>query len=393
MADIEVDCPCWVDVNLDAVANNTAEVKKYLGNDVRLMAVVKSDGYGHGMLSTARTVLAMGADALGVTHPHEGIALREAGIDVSILVFRSLLPGEEDDMIRYGLTSSVSSFEQAERLSAAAQRYGQKAVVHIKLETGMGRTGFLPKTLMDVTDSLFSLPGLEWEGIYTHFASAAADPSFTRRQFHIFNEVVQGLAKGGIDLPLRHVCNSAAALLYPEMHIEMVRVGTLLYGQFPAGVKDQRLQLQDTWSFWTRVIHLQEMRRGMTVGYGRTERLRHDTVIAILPVGYSDGFGVDVQPRPSGLLDLGKVIAKIILGYLGYPIGWYYVTVNGTQVPIVGRVGMELTCIDVGKIPDIQVGDPVLLNARRTVLRESIPYAYRMSEKSYMNDMSAEMQF
>lgn len=382
MADIGEECPCWVDVNLDAVGNNTAEVKKILENDVKLMAVVKSDAYGHGMLSTARTVLARGADALGVTHPHEGIALREAGIDVPILVFRPLLPGEEDDMVRYGLTSSVSSFEQAERLSAAAQRYEQKAVAHIKIEAGMGRTGFLPETLIDMADSLFSLSGLEWEGIYTHFASAA-EPSFTRRQFHIFNDVVQGLAERGIEVPLRHVCNSAAALLYPEMHLEMVRVGTLLYGQFPAGVKDQRIQLQDTWSFWTRIIHVQEVRRGMTVGYGRTQRLRHDTVIAVLPVGYSDGFGLDVLSRPSGLLDLGKVVAKTILGYLGYPVGRFYASVNGTSVPVIGRVGMELTCIDVGKIPDIQVGDMVLLNVRRTVLRESIPYAYRMSEKLY----------
>lgn len=376
------DCaPCWVDVNLDAVGNNTAQVKKCLENDARLMAVVKSDGYGHGMLSTARTVLAWGADALGVTHPDQGVALREGGIDAPILVFRPLLPGEEDDLVSYGLTSSISSFEQAERLSAVAQRHKQQAVVHIKLETGMCRTGFQPEDLFAVADSLFSLPGLEWEGIYTHFAAAATDPSFTHSQFQIFNEVVQDLAKRGIVFPLRHVCNSTATLLYPEMHLEMVRVGTLLYGQFPAGIKEQHLQLQDTWSFWTRIIHLQEVRQGMTVGYGRTQRLRQDTVIAVLPVGYSDGFGVDVQSRPAGLLDLGKVIAKMIMGYLGYPIGWYYVTVNGTQAPIVGRVGMELTCIDVGKIPDIKVGAPVLLNARRTGLRESIPYKYKMSEE------------
>ncbi|MDD4359083.1 MAG: alanine racemase [Syntrophaceticus sp.] len=388
MADIGADCPCWVDVNLDAVGNNTAEVKKCLENDVRLMAVVKSDAYGHGMLSAARTVLARGADTLGVTHPDEGVALREGGIDVPILIFRPLLPGEEDDMVRYGLTSSISSLDQAERLSAAAQRYEQKAVAHIKVETGMGRTGFISETLMDVADSLFSLPGLEWEGIYTHFASAASDPSFTRHQFHIFNDVVQGLAEVGVEFPLRHVCNSAAALLYPEMHLEMVRVGTLLYGQFPAGVRDERFDLQDTWSFWTRIIHLQEVRQGKTIGYGRTQRLRRDTVVAVLPVGYSDGFGVDVQPRPSGLLDLGKVIVKTILGYLGYPVGWFYVTVNGTSVPVIGRVGMELTCIDVGKIPDIKVGDPVLLNARRTVLRESIPYAYKLSDKRHLHDMS-----
>jgi alanine racemase len=392
MLDVQESTPCWVDVDLDAVGNNIASVKKFLhSGNVRLMAVVKSNAYGHGLLPVARTAMTRGADALGVTHPNEGIALREEGIDAPVLIFRPLLPGEEEDIVRFGLTASVSTVEQAELLSAAAQKFGLRTPVHLKIETGMGRTGFLPETLKDAADRLFSLPGLEWEGIYTHFASAAIDSSFTRRQFQNFCGIVQDFAIKGIEFPLRHVCNSAAALLYPEMHLNMVRAGTLIYGQLPAGVTSPALDLEDTWSFWTRVIHLQKARSGATIGYGRTHRVRRDTVIAVLPVGYRDGFGLDVQRRPAGLLDLGKVIAKIILGYLGHPVGSPYVSINGTLAPVVGRIGMELSCIDVGNIPDIKVGTPVLVQVRRTVVKDSVPCLYRCQVPSHSNS-GPEMQ-
>lgn len=376
---IKSSAPCWVEIKLNAVGHNTAQVKELIGSEVKLMAVVKSNAYGHGLIPVAQTVLGQGADALGVTHLEEGIALREAGIDVPVLVFRPLLPGEQDAVLRFGLTTSVSSLAQAELLSEAALRIGVNASVHLKIETGMGRTGFVPESLMEVAELLFSLPGLEWEGIYTHFASAAGDPSFTRQQFQIFQSVVQDLAGRGIHFSLRHVCNSTAALLYPEMRLDMVRVGTLLYGQFPAGVRNPGLDLQETWSFWTRILHLQQVRRGMTVGYGRTYRVKRDTVLAVLPVGYRDGFGLDVQPRPAGLWDLTKVVGKLILSYLGFPVGSHYVYINNIPAPVVGRIGMELSCIDVGKITDIGIGIPVRIEARRTVVRASIPRLYQES--------------
>jgi alanine racemase len=366
----------WLEIDLDAVAHNISLVKGILGDQVHLMAVVKSDAYGHGLVPVAQIALECGASMLGVTHPEEGIMLREAGITAPVLIFRPLFPGEEDDVVSFGLTPSVSSLEQAERLAAAGRRAGKTVKVHLKLETGMGRTGFLPDTLLSVAGEIFALRELEWEGIYTHFA-AAGDSSFTKQQFRIFDDVVSKLAAGGITFLLRHVCNSAAALLYPAMRLEMVRIGTLLYGQLPAGIKDESLDLRDTWSFWTRVLHLHRVRRGETVGYGRTYRARQDTTLAVVPVGYSDGFGIDVNPRPAGLLDLTKVVGKIILGYFGFPVGAHYVSINGASAPVVGRIGMELSCIDVGKIPDVTIGTPVLLQARRTVIRASIPRVYR----------------
>lgn len=363
----------WVEIDLKAIAHNVEQVRMLLGPGVGLLAVVKADAYGHGLVEVSRVALARGASMLGVTHPEEGVALRESGITAPILVFRPLLPGEEGIAIAYGLTPSVSSLEQARRLSAAAERASRPVAVHLKLETGMGRTGFLPEALKREAAELFSLPCLRWEGIYTHFAAAATDPGFTRSQFRIFLDVVRYLEEGGVFFALRHVCNSAAALLYPEMRLDLVRVGTLLYGQFPAGIRGEPLDLRDAWSFWARVIHLQRLRRGESVGYGRTYRAKRDTTIAVLPVGYSEGFGVDVSPRPSGMLDLLKVMAKTAGAYFGMPWGTQYVSVNGTAAPVVGRVGMELTCVDVGKIPDIEVGVPVRLQARRTLIRSSVP--------------------
>ncbi len=174
---------------------------------------------------------------------------------------------------------------------------------HLKIETGMRRTGFTPASLREAMDELLLMHDLMWEGVYTHFADAT-DASFTRRQYRIFEGLVEELPQHGLHVPLRHVCNSAATLLYPELHLEMVRVGTLLYGQLPAGIRQpelpEGLQLNNPWSLWARVVHLQPVSPGDSVGYGRTHRVRRKTVLAVLPVGYSDGFGLDVIPLSGG---------------------------------------------------------------------------------------------
>jgi alanine racemase len=375
-----VDFASWVEVDLDAIAGNVAAVRGLLEHGVRLLAVVKADGYGHGLLPVARVAVDQGAEMLGVTHPGDGVALRQAGIAIPVLVFRPLLPGEEDAAVKCGLTLSVSSLPQAERLSAAAGRIGRPAVVHLKIETGMGRTGFTPEALRAALDKLLILPGLQLEGIYTHFAAASGDPDFTRRQYRLFNGLVEELRERGVQIPLRHVCNSAATLLYPEWRLEMVRVGNLLYGQLPAGIKEHALpdglRLKDPWSFWTRVVHLQPVRRGDTVGYGRTHRITRDTVLAVLPVGYSDGFGLDVAARPADWIDLLKLLVKTAGSFFGLPLGIHHVTVDTSTAPVLGRVGMELTCVDVGKLPAVSVGTPVRLSGRRTAIKASVPRVY-----------------
>ncbi|MGD0152793.1 MAG: alanine racemase [Thermacetogeniaceae bacterium] len=374
----------WVEIDLDAIAGNVAAVKRLLDPGVKLLAVVKADGYGHGLVPVARIAIMRGADMLGVTHPEDGVRLRQAGIAAPVLVFRPLLPGEEEAIVEWDLTPSVSSLAQAQRLSAAAAQSGRQMPVHLEIETGMGRTGFTPETLLSVLDKLLNLPGILLDGIYTHFAAAAGDTSFTRRQYRLFDHLEQEIQRRGVHIPLRHVCNSAATLLYPELHLEMVRVGNLLYGQLPAGIRDgslpDGLQLKDPWSFWTRVVHLKPVQRGGTVGYGRTRRLRRDTVLAVLPVGYSEGFGLDVAPHPAGWIDLLKVLVKTAGSFLGLPLGIQHVSINGRTAPVLGRISMELSCVDVGKIPGVGVGTPVRLPGRRTTIRASVPRVYITSD-------------
>jgi alanine racemase len=374
-----------VEIDLDAIAGNVAAVRRLLAPEVRLLAVVKADGYGHGLVPAARVAVARGAAMLGVTHPGDGAVLRKAGITAPILVFRPLLPGEEEDAVRHRLTTSIGSLDQARRMAAAAAGSGRLVAAHLKIETGMGRTGFTPSSLREALDELLSIREVKWEGIYTHFA-AAADASFTRRQYRIFESLVDELSQHGLHVPLRHVCNSAATLLYPELHLDMVRVGTLLYGQLPAGIGQKALpewlKLRDPWSFWTRVVHIQPVRRGDTVGYGRTHRVRRDTVLAVLPVGYSDGFGLDVIPRPAGLFDLLKLLAKTAGAWFGMQLGAGFVNIGGRPAPVLGRVGMELSCVDVGKLMEkwegvpVAVGTPVRLSGRRTAIRASVPRVY-----------------
>ncbi|MBE3588776.1 MAG: alanine racemase [Thermoanaerobacteraceae bacterium] len=371
----------WLEINLQAIAHNVEQVRLWLKPGVRLMAVVKADGYGHGLVQTARVALARGAAMLGVTHPEEGVILRESGINGPVLVFRPLLPGEEETIVAYRLTASLSDVQQAGRLAAAARRARQAVRVHTKIETGMSRTGFTPEALRGHVDELLQFPELIWEGIYTHFA-AATDRAFTLHQFQTFMDLVNDLERRGIRIPLRHVCNSAALLLYPEMHLDMVRAGTVLYGQLPAGMTGVSLSLQDTWSFWARIVHLLPVTRGATVGYGRTYRVRRDTVLAVVPVGYADGFGVDVTPRPAGFMDLLKVLVKTAGAFYGLPWGTCHVRINGKTAPVVGRIGMNLSCVDVGNIPEADIGMPALLPVRRTVLRESIPRVYRGLEEA-----------
>ncbi len=370
----------WVKIDLNAIADNVAAVKRLLDPGIKLLAVVKADGYGHGLVPVARTAIMRGADMLGVTHPEDGVRLRQAGIAAPVLIFRPLLPGEEETVVEWGLIPSISSLAQAQRLSAAAVQNGRQIPVHLEIETGMERTGFTPEILLSNLDRLLNLPGLLLEGIYTHFAAAASDTSFTRRQYQFFDNLVQEIQGRGVRIPLRHVCNSAAALLYPELHLEMVRVGNLLYGQLPAGIRKSSLpdwlQLKDPWSFWTRVVHLKQVQRGDTVGYGRTRRLRSNTVLAVLPLGYSEGFGLDVLPRPAGWIDLLKVLAKTAGSFLGLPLGIQHVSINGRTAPVLGRISMELSCVDVGKIPGVGVGTPVRLPGRRTAIRASVPRVY-----------------
>jgi len=340
----------WAEVDLKAIAHNVQALKKITNPEARLMAVVKADAYGHGVLQVTRQALASGADVLAVARLNEAIQLRKAGFDVPILIFGYTPPKHADKLIEFDLTQTVWSFKTAEALSTASAS-GKPIKVHLKVDTGMGRLGLLPdcfrsaspeKTAIREVESIASLAGLELEGIYTHFAAAdSADKSYAQKQFEIFLDFFDELRKTGLTIPVRHAANSAAIIDMPETHLDCVRPGISLYGLYPSDEVDKsRILLKPAMSLKARIVHLKQVPAGFKVSYSMTHETSKPTTIASVPIGYADGF-------------------NRLLSNQGHML------VGGFRAPIVGRVCMDQTMLDVGHVPDVKLEDEVVIFGRQ----------------------------
>jgi len=336
----------WAEVDLKAIAHNVQALKKITNPEARLMAVVKADAYGHGVLQVTRQALASGADVLAVARLNEAIQLRKAGFGVPILIFGFTPPKHADKLIEFDLTQTVWSFKTAEALSAASAS-GKPIKIHLKVDTGMGRLGLLSdyfrnasleKTAIREVESIASLAGLELEGIYTHFAAAdSADKSYAKKQFEIFLDFLEELRKAGLTIPVRHAANSAAIIDMPETHLDCVRPGISLYGLYPSDEVDKsRILLKPAMSLKARIVHLKQVPAGFKVSYSMTHETSKPTTIASVPVGYADGF-------------------NRLLSNQGHML------VGGCRAPIVGRVCMDQTMLDVGHVPDVKLEDEVVI--------------------------------
>jgi alanine racemase len=343
------------EIHLAAIAHNVRELRRITSPSARLMAVVKANGYGHGAVPVAICALQNGADALGVARIEEGIRLREAGIGAPILIFGYCHPDSAEALIDYDLTATVFSLQTATLLSGRATARGKFIRVHIKVDTGMGRIGLLPdalgigpsattppEALCGEIAQIFRLPGLEVEGIYTHFACAdTADGAYTRRQLKLFLDVTDRLVLRGIHIPIRHAANSGALIGYPETHLDMVRPGISLYGLYPsADVEKNRVSLQPAMTFKAGIIQLKAVPPGFKISYGATFEADKPTRIATVSAGYADGVNRLLSSR-------GQML------------------VRGKRAPVVGRVCMDLTLIDVGHVPDAEIGEEVVIFGRQ----------------------------
>ena len=341
----------WAEVNLEAIAHNVNALRGITKDGCVLMAVVKANAYGHGAVKVAQQALKKGAERLGVARLQEGITLRKAGLACPILIFGYTPPELGEMLIKYRLTQTVYSLDTAEALAQTARSLGRPITIHVKVDTGMGRLGVLAGCLQadalvggntkEVVQEILSisrLPALETEGLYTHFASAdSSDKSYTRQQFAAFLNILDALRTEGFDAPIRHAANSAALIDFPESHLDMVRPGIALYGLYPsADVQMNRVSLKPAMALKARIIHLKEVSAGFPISYGMTHVVERPTRIATVPVGYADG--------------LGRVLSS--RGHM---------LVRGRKAPIVGRVCMDLTMLDVGHIPDVQTGDEVVI--------------------------------
>jgi len=334
--------PTWVEINLDAIANNVKNIKKLIGEKKELMAVVKGNAYGHDILEIASVVLNNGATRLAVARLEEGVFLRKSGITVPILVLGLTLKQQAELLVSYNITPTVSEYEMIEKLSDSVFKEGKIVKVHLKVDTGMGRIGISPNHVLNFIKKVKVLKNVEIEGIFTHFSVAdEKDKTYTEKQFKKFMEVLTILEKEEIRIPVKHVGNSATLLDLPHMWLDLVRPGISVYGLYPSREVQKTVKLIPAHSFKTRIVFLKELSTGESIGYGRTYATKKKrTVVASLPVGYADGYNRLLSNQGQAL-------------------------VRGKRVSVIGRVCMDQTMIDVTDLPQVEIGDEVVLWGRQ----------------------------
>ncbi|KYO66833.1 alanine racemase [Thermovenabulum gondwanense] len=331
--------PTRAEILLDNLKHNINEVLRVKNKNSKFCAVVKADAYGHGALEVSRVALSMGAEYLAVAFLDEALALRREGVRAPILILGFTPEDQFDKIIENDITQTVFSLEMAERLSLKAIKMGKPVKIHIKLDTGMGRIGFLADSpIISEVERVFELPGIEVEGIFTHFARAdEKDKDFTFEQFYKFMDVVGRLESKGYRIPIKHAANSAAIIDLPETHLDMVRAGIMLYGCYPSDEVDkEKVKLKPVMSFKTKIAHLKELEKGKPISYGGTFITQRNSRIATLPVGYADGYFRLLSSK-------GEVFVK------------------GKRAKVVGRVCMDQCMVDVTEIEGLKVADDVEL--------------------------------
>ena len=332
--------PTRLVVNLDAIAANTKAIRRAVGEDIAIMAVVKSFGYGNDSIRVSRTVLENGVNYLAVAFPDEGATLRENRIDAPILVFH-VLPEEVDRIIRYRLASVISSPEPARALNSAATG-AKKIPVHIKVDTGMGRSGVWVDDAIPFIEEVSCMKNLEVEGIMTHFSSAD-DPDadeYTLGQINAFESLLAELKRRGHDIRYVHAANTSAAVRFPQTRYNMVRPGLAIYGMYPSEAVKGLIRVEPVITFSTKIAQIKEHPPGRYISYNRRFVTSRNSRIATIPVGYNDGY-------PRFQSNRGQAL------------------VLGRRVPVVGTVCMDATMIDITDVPEAQVGAEVVLIGRQ----------------------------
>lgn len=301
------------------------------------MPAVKADGYGHGAVEVSRAAISAGADMLGVASVDEAAELRESGIDSPILVLGCSLADSAHDIVDLGITATVCDLSFAARLADKAAAAGKRTSVHVKVDTGMGRIGVPVEGAIDLVTGLMGLPSLEIDGIFTHFPSAdEQDGDFTESQISIFKGLLKVLDKRGITPPIAHSANSGAILDHRRSYFDMVRPGIMFYGLYPSPDSSRSVPLTPALTLKTKIVFLKELPSGKTVSYGRTFTTARTTRVATIAVGYADGYSRAMSNRAQ-------------------------VAIRGVLCPVIGRVCMDQVMVDVTDLPEVELGDDVVL--------------------------------
>lgn len=335
--------PCWLDVDLNAVAANVRAVTRLVGESTRVCAVVKAEAYGLGAVEVARTVLAAGAERVAVARVDEAIQLRRAGICAPILLIAGFVPAEAETIVRHGITATVVQARDGLALARAAGRLGTTANVHVKVDTGLTRYGAAPADVPKLVQLLRGLPTVHLEGLYSHFASAdEEDRAYTEEQLHRLFQVIEAVERAcgdGWRPPIVHAANSAATLREPTTWLHMVRVGIALSGHYPSAHAPRDVGLRSAVALRARLLAVKDVPAGTSIGYGRTYVADRQLRVGLVPAGYADGV-----PRSHS----NRAVALIA----------------GTRLPLVGRVSMDQCVVDLTEFPWASPGNVVTLFGR-----------------------------
>ena len=331
--------PAILEINLDNLAYNIKNLRKYTDKSTLIMAIVKANGYGHGAISASKVFLENGADRLGVSIMPEGMELRKEGIKAPILILNYTPPSQYENLVQYDLIQNIYSYEDAKKLSDVAISLKKDATIHIKIDTGMGRIGFYPNNKsIEAIIKISKLPGIKIEGIFTHFAkSDERDKSFTDLQFKRFMDVVKRLEEKGLYIEIKHASNSAATLDIKKYNLNMIRPGLLLYGHYPSEeVNEENLHIIPAMTLKSNISHIKTISKGSGISYNHLYIAKDRTKIATLPIGYADGY------------------SRMLTGKAE-------VYIKGQRTKVVGKICMDQLMIDITGIEDVKIGDEVIL--------------------------------
>ena len=327
--------PTFAEIDLDAIRHNLEIVSHIVGDDTKILGVVKADAYGHGMSEVSKAIVGY-VDYFGVASIDEAAGLRRIGIKKPILVIGAILPEEIEGVLKFNVIQTVSDMDIPKKLSKLAQARNKIVKVHVKIDTGMGRLGFWHEEAIGFIKKIARLKNIIIDGIFTHFPNAETDRIFTHNQIRNFKRLVEDLCDNNIHIPIKHTANSMGLIDFKNSHMNMVRPGLMMYGIYPKESLMKNILLKSALTLRTKIIYLKSMPKGRSISYGMTYVTRKPTKIATIPVGYGDG-------------------------YSRYFSNKAHVLIKGSRCPVVGRVCMDMCMVNVGHLKNPKVGDDVIL--------------------------------
>ena len=335
---------CWAEVDLDALRSNLAWLRHRVGPHTRILTVVKADAYGHGLKQIAALLMQSGTDIFGVANLAEARSVRLVGRGWPVLMLGACLPEEIPAAVRDGIMPTLSTLAEARAFSREAQQQNKTVEVHLKVDTGMGRLGARPEEAAALAAAMAKLPGLQLTGLMTHFSSAEDDAAFTRQQRKRFSDVLKAIEEQGLVVPCVHACNSGGILFEPEARYNLVRPGLLVYGVIPHGRRKPATalakHLKPALQWKSRVTLVRQVPQGTPLSYGHTYTTPRPMRVAVVGCGYGDGYLRAASSR-----------AAVLIG--------------GRLCPVLGRVTMDQTLVDVTALPRVKAGDEVVLLGRQ----------------------------